>query len=124
MMSRGPAMLAETRTCIQSNCDLLRTSRYRIAASRRRLNPAFGISGGVVPPLRETVRALLASGTLFPVSGNGFAGIGSGKRCVVCQTPISSSEVEYEVDGYPIGAPVCHLTCFFLWREESSAGWE
>lgn len=117
-------MLSETWARIQSNRERLRTSRDRIAANRRRLNPAFGISGGAAPPLRETVRALLASGTLFPVSGNGFAGIGSGKHCVVCQTPISSSEVEYEVDGYPIGAPICHLTCFFLWREESSAGCE
>ena len=40
---------AESRACIRSNARLLSSSRYRIGASRRLLNPWFALSGGTDP---------------------------------------------------------------------------
>jgi len=39
-------MVAETRLCVGSNRALLASSRYWIAASRRRLNPWFALTSG------------------------------------------------------------------------------
>src|SRR5262249_31744947 len=60
-------LLADSRACVESNRRLLSESRYRVAATRRRLNPAFGLSGGSPDNgvLRTTVRERLGSGSLF-----------------------------------------------------------
>jgi len=112
-------LLADTRAWIQSNRAMVAVTRARIAWCWRRMNSDFAIAGGAAPPLRETVRALLASGMLPPAGGRVFAGQGAGRRCVVCHEPVTSEEVEYELDG---GSPenlVCHLACFKVWRDES-----
>ena len=118
-MSRGPTMLAESRACVDSNRALLHSTRCLIARSRRTLNPFFAVSGGAAPPLRETVRALLASGILGPPGRRVLAGYGTGQRCVICHEPIDLHEVEYEADGGQSGGVRCHLFCFMVWREES-----
>lgn len=112
-------MLEQTRASIASNRAILLLSRYRIAASRRRLNPAFAVSGGAAPPRRVAVRALLITGVLPPPSAEILAGPGSGRRCAICHEPVASAEVEYELYGGVSGAVVCHLPCYIVWREES-----
>jgi hypothetical protein len=113
------AVFAQSKVCVTSNRVLLAQTRYLIARSRRRLNPVFEVSGGSAPPLRETVRALLASGILLPFSGEVLGATGTGRRCVVCHEAITASEVECEVDGYAADGTRVHLTCFLIWQEES-----
>ena len=113
------AMFARSRACVTSNRVLLARTRDLISRSRRRLNPAFEVSGGSAPPLREMVRALLANRILSPISGEVVAVTGTGGRCVVCHEPITPSEIECEVDGYAADGSRSHLTCFLIWQEES-----
>lgn len=109
-------ILADTRTLIESNRAMLAATHARIARCRRKLNPAFGVSGAAAPPLRVTVRKLLDTGMLPPAGAKVMAGHGSGKRCLICHEPVTAEEVEYEVDD---GGAVCHLLCFRVWREET-----
>lgn len=83
------------------------------------MNSDFAITGGSAPALRETVRALLASGMLPPAGGRVVAGHGTGRRCVICHEPVTREEVEYELDGTSHVTLVCHLRCFKVWRDES-----
>ena len=62
----GNPLLADTKARIESNRAMVAATRNRIARSWRKLNSDFAITGGSAPPLRETVRALLASGMLPP----------------------------------------------------------
>jgi len=59
-------MVSESKIrCLESR-KLLAGSRYRIASSRRLLNPAFAVSGGSSgDDLHKAVRDRLASGALF-----------------------------------------------------------
>jgi len=113
---------AQSAVCVQTNRRLITESRYHIAASRRRLNSAFALAGAAVSEhqdLRASIRARLARGALFPVSGYVTAGNGSGKPCVVCHAAINHMDVEYEI---PLGhhvAVVSHLRCYVPWSEES-----
>jgi len=107
-------LLEHAEAGVQTNRRLLSETRYRIAASRRRLNPAFAFSGSSDDGLRTTVRARLASGALSPVDGYSWTGYGTGKACAVCDAPLSGAEVEYEV-----GDAVAHVICFMTWHEES-----
>lgn len=118
-MSRGPTMVAESRACVGSNRALLDSTRYLIASSRRKLNPYFAVSGGAAPPLRETVRALLASGILCPPGRRVVAVHGARQRCVICHEPLVPHEVAYEVEGGESGWVRCHFSCFLVWKEES-----
>lgn len=111
--------LARSRARVQVSRRLLSDTRYRIAASRRRLNPAFAVAGSSDDDrLRAIVRARLDSGELFPVNGHSWAGYGSGKPCAVCGSSIGGAEIEYEVEG-PTGVALAHLICFMAWQRES-----
>lgn len=112
-------LLADTKALIDSNRAMVATTRVRIARCRRKLNSHFAITGGAAPPLRETVRALLASGMLPPAGARVIAGHGTGRRCVICHEPVTCEEVEYELEGVSRGILVCHLPCFKVWRDES-----
>lgn len=109
-------LLLLSKACVQENQRLLSETRYRIAAGRRRLNPAFALTGSSGDGRTPSVRARLADGTLRPVNGYSSTGYGTGKMCVVCDSPISGAEVEYKVGG-----AVAHVNCFMTWHEESEA---
>jgi hypothetical protein len=80
-MATQTPLLIQTKAFLESNRAVLTATRYLIARNRRKLNPAFGVSGGAVgPPARDTVRALLVSGILAPASNRVMAGLGNGKR--------------------------------------------
>ena len=116
-------VIAQSRSLVESNQRLLSATRYRVAASRRRLNPAFALVGASdedYHSLLTSIRARLASGALFRVGSKAFAGYGTENPCVVCRASIGRREVEYEI---PLGegiAVVSHLPCYFLWRTEST----
>src|SRR5262245_10751532 len=117
-------MIVQSRSLVESNQQLLSATRYRVAASRRRLNLAFafaGASDGEYHSLLTSIRARLASGDLPAVGPKGFARNGSkNSPCVVCHAPIEPSEVEYEITlGYG-RTVVSHLHCYSLWRCESA----
>ena len=117
------AVLSRARAGVGANEAVLRTSRYRIAASRRLLNRHFAACGGSAAPSAETVRAMLAGGTLFAINGHRVvvhAGAGSGKKvCVVCQGRIDAADLEYNVERSEEGVVACHFGCFTVWRAES-----
>jgi hypothetical protein len=47
------------------------------------------------------------------------AGYGTGSRCDACDQPITLSQVEYDIDDVPYGAPLSlHLGCHVLWQIE------
>src|SRR5262245_34837367 len=123
MVKSALNVLLQSSACVSDNERLLSETRYRIAASRRRLNPAFALSGSSsngADGLRGSVRDRLASGALFPVGSYVMAGNGSGKPCVVCRESITRADVEYEI---PLGehiAVVAHLACYLVWRDEST----
>jgi hypothetical protein len=69
--------------------------------------------------LRRQVRDRLSSGALFPTGGRVSARRGTGKPCIVCAKPISTSEIEHEIAG---PATVwAHWDCYSIWRQESDA---
>ena len=48
-----------------------------------------------------------------------FAGYGSGHVCVACDQPITSTQVEYELDDYRDGARLSfHVGCHAVWQIE------
>lgn len=120
----------------------IRGSHARIAASRRLLNPYFAVAGSSSNPSRSdskrassfagAVRALLASGALFPIRDRWVvvnAGDGTGRSvCAVCHERIGPADIEYTVERggrsdttgvYEDGEVSCHFACFTVWREES-----
>jgi hypothetical protein len=107
---------------VAANLALLRSTRYRIAVSRRSLNPFFGVSGGRDSRLNDVARELLGCGQLPPLRGNvAWAGYGTGKICCVCGSSVQGSEVEYQVELGERQVGGCHLECFVAWQEESLA---
>ena len=105
---------------ITSNQALLRSTRDRIALSRRILNPFFGVSGGRDPRINEIARELLGCGELPPLRTNvAWAGYGSGNTCCVCGSAVHGSEVEYHVEAGQRRVEGCHFECFLAWQEES-----
>jgi len=128
-------LTARSETRCHANEKLLTQSRFLIAWGRRVLNPAWTISGSseedvrgtveedvrgtVEEDVRGTVRERLASGDLFPVPREVWAGHGSGHVCVVCGKPISSAEVENEIVG-PTTVRA-HVACYSIWQQESDA---
>jgi len=117
-------MIVQSRSLVESNQRILYATRHRIAASHRRLNPAFtlaGASNGDYHSLLTSIRARLASGDLAPVGQKVFAGNGnSNSSCVVCYARIDPTEVEYEITLGNGGTVVSHLHCYSLWRCESA----
>ena len=120
-------LTARSETRCHANEKLLTQSRFLIAWGRRVLNPAWTISGSseedvrgtAEEDVRGTVRERLASGDLFPVPREVWAGHGSGHVCVVCGKPISSAEVENEIVG-PTTVRA-HVACYSIWQQESDA---
>ena len=112
-------LTARSETRCHANEKLLTQSRFLIAWGRRVLNPAWTISGSSEEDVRGTVRERLASGDLFPVPREVWAGHGSGHVCVVCGKPISSAEVENEIVG-PTTVRA-HVACYSIWQQESDA---
>ena len=112
-------LTARSETRCHANEKLLTQSRFLIAWGRRVLNPAWTISGSSEKDVRGTVRERLASGDLFPVPREVWAGHGSGHVCVVCGKPISSAEVENEIVG-PTTVRA-HVACYSIWQQESDA---
>lgn len=44
---------------------------------------------------------------------------GTGHICVVCDQPVTSAQVEYELDDYRDSKRLCfHLDCHTIWRME------
>lgn len=122
LLDSVPTMLEQTRASISVNCDMVAASRYRIAASRRRLNPWFALTGGSdTDGLHAMVRARLATGALFPLQHTrAWASYGDDNPCVVCREPITRAQVEYEVSSAATDTTVrTHLRCYMVWKEES-----
>src|SRR2546427_11049568 len=96
------AMVSESKIrCLESR-KLLAGSRYRVACSRRLLNPAFAVSGGSSgDDLYKTVRDRLARGALFPAPQKVWAGHGTGRICIVCGGAIPATRSEHRACHSP-----------------------
>jgi hypothetical protein len=72
--------------------------------------------------LRLRVRQLIENGELpVMVPEQIDAGYGSGRACVACSRPITSTQVEYEIEDYRNSHPLTfHFGCHVLWRLECS----
>jgi hypothetical protein len=72
--------------------------------------------------LAEIVRKKLDAGVLprdQPLKV--WAGIGSGKRCSACETPIPHSRTEYEAEYYDARPAIrFHAGCYETWEAERS----
>jgi len=70
--------------------------------------------------LRLRVRELLKDGRLplmVPMRVDGS--YGCGQSCLVCDQPITSTDVQYEVDDYRNGKRLYfHLICHVVWQTE------
>lgn len=116
-------LLVQSRARVHVTRRLLSESLYRIAASRRRLNPAFALEGSSDEQhqaLRKSIRDRLATGALSPAGLRIVSGDGRGNDCVVCCTPIAPADVEYEIPLRDNVTVVSHLLCWVLWRDESN----
>jgi hypothetical protein len=110
-------LITRSKAGCHANGQLLAQSRSLIARARRLLNPAWAISGSSAEDVRGTVRERLASGDLFPVPREAWAGHGTGHVCIVCNRPISSVEIENEIVGSPTAR--AHSGCYSIWQQES-----
>ena len=72
------------------------------------------------PALRARIRQRIDEGGLpVTVPKKINAGYGTGSRCAACDQPITRSQVEYDIDEVPAGAPLhLHLGCHVLWQIE------
>jgi len=116
-------VLVQSKVRVQESRKLLSETRYRIAASRRRLNPAFtfeGSSDEEHQALRRSIRERLATGTLFPAGLKLIARSGRGDDCTVCGNPIAAADVAYEIPLVEQVVVVSHLLCWVLWRDETN----
>jgi len=115
------AMVSESKIrCLESR-KLLAGSRYRIACSRRLLNPAFAVLGGSSgDDLHKVVRDRLSRGALFPAPQKVWAGHGTGRICIVCDAAITASEVEHAIIDGP-ATVWAHSACYQIWLRESTA---
>lgn len=73
--------------------------------------------------LRLRVRERIADGRLpVMVPTRIDAGYGSGHTCVACAEPITSTQIEYELNDYRDGRALCfHLGCHVVWQIECAA---
>jgi len=121
---RSRAQLWErSKACHVSNRAILIATRYRIAASRRQLNPAFGVSGCADGLLPDNLRDRLVNGEL-PVlaDGMGWGGRAAEQHeCVVCFGSIAKGQSECAVKGGPNGVLYAHSPCYLQWSLASEA---
>jgi len=128
------SLVARSRDCSREAWRLIERSRDLIAVSRRLLNPAWQVSGAsdaefgpaaTADPeaLRLVIRRRLREDTLFPAPRRVWLGAGQGRFCVVCAEEIGAHEIENEMILGPV-TMWAHLTCYTIWREESSLGQE
>lgn len=114
----------QSNASVRENRRLLSETRYRIAASRRRLNRAFTIAGASSEDLlRYSVRYRLAAGELARIhQRESWAGRAqSGASCAVCARSIEPGAPEYVVKDDPSSFFRVHAACYFIWRLESFA---
>jgi len=129
--------------CHRSNVELLVATRYRIAASRRHLNRAFGLSGSSEvddaraaapltrsdnPLLREKARQAVERKRMPNREPDRLGGVaGVGRLCSVCERPVTAEETDLELlfsrDGIP-GATVyhVHVRCYSAWARAIQDG--
>jgi hypothetical protein len=123
-MTLSPKILAALKNVAAANED----SKEEAAASR---GPDEGTSTErdarpqVIPEppdeyLRRDVRARLYGHRLFAAMGISSVRRGSGRPCIVCESPINSPTLEREVEG-PGVFGLAHPVCYAIWREESIA---
>jgi hypothetical protein len=113
-------ILTRTERCVETSRATLAQAAFRIARSRRVLNPAWGLSGGADPSLRESIRTRLSSGSLFPANNRVVAGRGSQEPCLLCGGTVYKAEVQYDVKDGAGRKIICHVACYLVWRQESS----
>ena len=112
-------LVEQSKARCRDDEQLLTTSRQLIALSRRRLNPAWAISGASDVDLRLSIRDRLERGALSLGSRSVAARWGDGRVCVVCDRMIASTEIangSLSDDGETVWT---HLGCLRLWREEA-----
>ena len=67
--------------------------------------------------LRARIGRLIDAGRLpLQAARRIFGGYGSGIRCAACEEPITSDQVEYELEHGPASMLNMHLTCYSLWQ--------
>ena len=71
--------------------------------------------------LRDRIRRWIDEGRLPVLLPDKIcAGYGSGSNCPACEQPITSSQIEYDVEYPSNGTPLLslHLGCYVLWQIE------
>ena len=71
--------------------------------------------------LRDRIRRWIDEGRLPVLLPDRIcAGYGSGSKCPACEQPITSNQIEYDVDYPSNGTPSLslHLGCYVLWQIE------
>lgn len=68
--------------------------------------------------LRLRIRERIQAGTLPAIVPEEVrAGYGAGGRCVACDLPISSTQIEYEIEDAQAGRSLrFHLSCYAVWQ--------
>ncbi len=121
-LSRTLDRLSRSRESLQNNRVLVAASDYRLATSRRLLNPT---GPGAVPSrddqLRVLARGRLASGVLFAPRVAMWAGFGSGLPCAVCEEAVGPLDAEYVLRAWNATQLVAHFHCYVAWRAELDA---
>jgi len=136
------ALVDESKVRCLKNQELLADTRFRIACTRRHLNPAWAIAGasddthpqlaktrtpdGPDPAIAESraknlgwlVWDKMERGRLFLLPDPRYwAGTPTGQQCIVCEQGIQDAP-ECEVVG-PDGPVFAHLACHKAWSRES-----
>lgn len=136
------ALIDESKVCCLKNQKLLADTRFRIACTRRHLNPAWAITGasedkhphlartrtpdGPDPAIGELraknlgwlVWDKMERGRLFLLpDSHCWVTPATGQPCIVCDQRIQDAP-ECEVEG-PDGSVFAHLACHTAWSRES-----
>ena len=136
------ALIDESKVCCLKNQKLLADTRFRIACTRRHLNPAWAITGasedkhphlartrtpdGPDPAIGELraknlgwlVWDKMERGRLFLLpDSHCWVTPATGLQCIVCDQRIQDAP-ECEVEG-PDGSVFAHLACHTAWSRES-----
>jgi hypothetical protein len=104
--------LAADLVHVLSECARVRHARPRIIRG--------GAQAGRDEGLRGQIREWLSEGRLPSPGAETWVGPGSGRRCVVCASAITRTEIEYEIAGRQGDWLCVHLACFMLWKSEAA----